>query len=136
KQLISNINNVLSTFQKQYIREYIKMKIKPKLFNIIDQEIQNKTLNDKPQYYHIIGNRNKLHYQNVYTIRIASSRTSIGSDKNEYTAYMIVGANMCPYSSFTVVCVKRFAEIRSFALEVLFNYLFIFIINFIHNKMY
>ena len=51
-------------------------------------------------------------------VRIASSRTEIGADKNEYTAYIIVGSRISPFDSKITVCVKRFVELRTFASEI------------------
>jgi len=95
------------------------------------QELNRKSFTGVPQYYHLKKKQHPLPHNNmseeiratqgfqpVYSLRIASSRTEIGADKNEYTSYIIVGSRISPFDSKITVCVKRFTELRGFASEI------------------
>eukprot|EP01083_Nonionella_stella_P187134 686939_1 len=134
----AQIKFILNSFGKQYLREYIKMKIKSSVYETIDKELNRKSFTSIPQYYHLRKKddlkpsthdpdtqqnmsaeiRQAEGFQPVYSLRIASSRTEIGADKNEYTAYIIVGSRISPFDSKITVCVKRFTELRTFASEI------------------
>ena len=49
----AQINLILNCFAKQYMREYIKMKIKASVFDTIDKELNRKSFTSIPQYYHL-----------------------------------------------------------------------------------
>ena len=49
----SQINLILNSFAKQYMREYIKMKIKTSVYDTIDKELNRKSFTGIPQYYHL-----------------------------------------------------------------------------------
>lgn len=49
----AQINLILNSFAKQYMREYIKMKIKASVFDTIDKELNRKSFTSIPQYYHL-----------------------------------------------------------------------------------
>ena len=49
----AQINFILSSFAKQYMREYIKMKIKTSVYDTIDKELNRKSFTGVPSYYHL-----------------------------------------------------------------------------------
>ena len=49
----SQINLILNSFAKQYMREYIKMKMKSSVYDTIDKELNRKSFTSNPQYYHL-----------------------------------------------------------------------------------
>ena len=124
ERLSARIDDILSIFSLQFAKNYARMRVSSAISSIVDKEMNREAYSSIARYYHIAENVNGMDtsFEPVYGLRIASSRTEIGRDRNEYTAYVIVGSCMTPYGSKLTVCVKRFVELRAFAQE-LENYL-------------
>eukprot|EP01084_Bolivina_argentea_P077441 140464_1 len=117
----SQISLILNSFAKQYMTEYVKIKIKQSVDDTTDKELNRNALPSVPQYYHLQNHSNHSItevFQPVYSLRILCSRTEIATDKNEYTAYVIAGSRVSSFDSKITVCVKSFTELRAFASEI------------------